>query len=370
MFMRSKITVGVALLFAGSVFAQNRIDPQNSLHITMPEDSPLGLLQADWGESNATARGSAMLLDLHTSLVFKNTTQRRVRGVTLLVKAQEVTPGGKASVSVPSLNVTAGEVFPIRIDLRLLRPLQTGNGPLVEVSLDGVLFDDLSFYGPNRLNSRRSLTVWELEARRDRKHFLAALRSGGPDGLRQEMLASLNRQAERNGMEARVTQSGRATNFNPERNVQFAFVELPDAPLALQSGSVAVSGDQAMAPRITVQNRYNKAVSGLEVGWLIKDGRGKEFVAGTMPVEVGIAPGHQANVVQDGLFRFARPNGQPINIDSMTAYVSSVEFADGGIWIPARSGKLPTPSPEEHRLSELYRNKGVNALIEELKKLQ
>jgi hypothetical protein len=27
------------------------------------------------------------------------------------------------------------------------------------------------FYGPDRLNSRRSMTGWELEARRDRRHF-------------------------------------------------------------------------------------------------------------------------------------------------------------------------------------------------------
>jgi len=368
MYMRSKFAIGLTLLFAASVFAQNRIDPQNSLHITLPDDSPLGLVQADWGESNATARGSAMLLDLHTSLVFKNSSQRRVRGVTLLVKAQEVTPGGKASVSVPSLNVNPGELFPIRIDLRLLRPLQTGNGPLVEVALDGILFDDLSFYGPNRLNSRRSLTVWEMEARRDRQHFMAALQTGGVEGLKQEMVASLNRQAERNGMEARVTQSGRASNFTAERNVQFAFLEVPGAPLDLSEGTVAVSGSQGLAPRISVRNRSNKQVRGMELGWLIKDSGGKEFVAGTIPLDVPLAPHQTTKVVQDGTFKFDRPNGRPINIDSMTAYVSSVEFADGNMWIPSRGSRIPTPSPEEHRLSELYRNKGVNALIEELKK--
>jgi hypothetical protein len=32
------------------------------------------------------------------------------------VLAQEVTPGGKASVAVPSLNVASGETFPVRVD--------------------------------------------------------------------------------------------------------------------------------------------------------------------------------------------------------------------------------------------------------------
>ena len=67
----------------------------------------------------------------------------------------------------------------------------------MEIGLDGILFDDLSFFGPNRLNSRRSMTVWELEAMRDRQYFKEVLQSRGRDGLRAEMLASLNRQADR-----------------------------------------------------------------------------------------------------------------------------------------------------------------------------
>ena len=66
------------------------------MHITFPEDSPVTVVSADWGESNASARGGAMLLDLHTSLSLRNSGSRRIRGITLLVSAQEVTPGGKA----------------------------------------------------------------------------------------------------------------------------------------------------------------------------------------------------------------------------------------------------------------------------------
>ena len=59
-----------------------------------------------------------MVLDLHMQLSLRNSSPMRVRGVTLLVTAQEVTPGGKASVAVPSLSVAPGEMFPVRIDLR------------------------------------------------------------------------------------------------------------------------------------------------------------------------------------------------------------------------------------------------------------
>ena len=56
-------------------------------------------------------------------------------------------------------------------------------GPLVQVTLDGVLFQDLSFYGPNRLDSQRSLTAWEMEAQRDRQHFKSVLAAQGAPGL-------------------------------------------------------------------------------------------------------------------------------------------------------------------------------------------
>ncbi|MEN6604823.1 MAG: hypothetical protein ABFD86_20610, partial [Bryobacteraceae bacterium] len=159
--MRSKYVFIPVLLLAWAALAQVPIDPRTSVKVNFPSDSPLSLVSADWGETRATARGGALVLDLHTSLSLKNSGARRIRSVTLLVLAQEVTPGGKASVAVPSLNVASGETFPVRVDLRLLRPLTPNTGPLVEVKLDGILFDDLSFFGPDRLNSRRTMTAWE-----------------------------------------------------------------------------------------------------------------------------------------------------------------------------------------------------------------
>ena len=89
--------------------------------------------------------------------------------------------GGKGSVSIPSLNMGPGESFPVRIDMQLMRPTQVAGGPLVEVNLDGVLFEDLSFSGPDRLNSCRTMTAWEMEAQRDREHFKRVLAQGGPE---------------------------------------------------------------------------------------------------------------------------------------------------------------------------------------------
>jgi len=338
------------------------------MHITFPEDSPVTVSSADWGESNASARGGAMLLDLHTSLSLRNSGSRRIRGITLLVSAQDVTPGGKASVSVPSLNAGPNDNFPIRIDLRLLRPLQTSNGPLVEIGLDGILFDDLSFFGPNKLNSRRSMTIWELEARRDRQYFRQVLESRGREGLKSEMLASLDHQADRSVMDARVAQSGRATTTRNERQIEVAFLESPSAPISAYDGMVRIADNEARSPRLFVRNTSSRPVRAIEMGWLVKDDRGREFVAGSIPVDVPLAVGQKTTLVQDVTFKFSQPSGEPIGIAEMKAFLSSVEFTDGKMWVPERSRKLPTPSPEEQRLTALYRKKGLEALVEELKR--
>jgi len=337
------------------------------MHITLPEDTPVTVLAADWGESSAMARGGAMLLDLHTSLSFRNSSNRRIRGITLLVMAQEVTPGGKASVSVPSLNVAPGDNFPVRIDLRLLRTLQTGNGPLVEIALDGVLFEDLSFYGPNRLNSRRSMTVWELEARRDRQHFRNVLEREGPEALRREMLASLDRQAQRSQMEARV-QTGRASFTTSGRQVELAFVDAPSSPLTATTGRARVVNDEARTPTMFVQNQSNRAVRGLELAWLLKDSGGREYMTGPIPVDLSLGPRQKTKVVQDVAFKFSQAGGQSITIDSISAFMTSVEFEDGGMWVPERSSQILTSSPEEQRLAELYRKRGLTFVMDELKR--
>ncbi|HYP13072.1 MAG TPA: hypothetical protein VEQ63_04040 [Bryobacteraceae bacterium] len=344
-----------------------RLDSRSTMHITLPEDAPVSVVSADWGESQATPKGGAMLLDLPTSLVLKNTSQRKIRGITLLVMAQEVTPGGKASVSVPSLNIAEGQTFPVRIDLTLLRPLQTGAGALVEIGLEGVLFDDLSFYGPNKLNSRRSMMVWELEARRDRQHFKQVLQGRGPEALRTEIVASLERQADRSQKDARVT-AGAATATTSGQQVQFAFLPAANAPITTERGYARVIHDEALTPRIFMTNRSDRAVESVELGWLVKDSAGREFVSGSMPLEVNIGPRGKTSVVQDVALRFTQRGGRPIRISEITAFLTSVEFADGQMWVPDRSMQMPTPSPEEQRLTELYRRRGIDALVEELKK--
>mgnify|MGYP003704891807 CR=1 FL=1 len=156
-----KRALTLAALCALAVNAQ-----QLNHKIDLPKDSPVGLLSADFNNSTATARGGMYVVDVHASLSLRNATQRRIRGIAFAVYAPEV--GGKGSISVPSLDVAPGETFSVRIENHLVRPLTAGaGGPSVEVKLDGVLFDDLGFYGPDSLDQQRQMTRWELEARRD-----------------------------------------------------------------------------------------------------------------------------------------------------------------------------------------------------------
>src|ERR1700679_1677600 len=73
--------------------------------IDLPADSPVVLLSADYGDSNELARGSAMVIDLHAALSLRNSSQRKIRGITLLVTAQDVTPSGRGSVTLTSLDI-------------------------------------------------------------------------------------------------------------------------------------------------------------------------------------------------------------------------------------------------------------------------
>jgi hypothetical protein len=372
-----------AILFVAGVTAlcAQETSLDKSVKINLPPDSPLTLISTDTGESHVSQRGSAVVLDLDVTLTLHNSSAGRVRGVTLLVAAQEVTPGGKASVSVPSLDVAPNQNFPVRINLRLLRPAQMGGGALVQVNLDGVLFQDYSFYGPNRLDSRRTMTAWELEAQRDRKYFKSVLAAHGMEGLKQAMLESLNRQAERPRLDVQVSRGRAVASAAVERNLRFAFLRFPGEPVEPVEGWAEIAGNEARNPRIDVRNLSPRQVRSVEIDWLVTDRQGKQYMAGSVPAsgpEFNLKAGSTSRVVQDTALRLSRlsnDGGAPLSIAGMTGFVGQVEFADGKVWIPNRESLANAqllgvlePSPEEQRLMDLYRKKGPKALADELGK--
>jgi hypothetical protein len=304
--------------------------------------------------------------------------------VTLLVLAQDVTPGGKGSVTRPApLNVEPGQSFTMDVQTQLLRPGRASGGTLVQVDLDGVLFKDLHFYGKNRLDSRRSLTAYEMEAQRDRQYFKQVLAQSGPMGLQHEVLAILVRESARPRINVTVRRnSGRAVASNivsgNERLAQFAFLKFPDSPVEPLQGSAQISGNEARTPDIEIRNKSHNPVRYVEIGWIVRDQKGAEFMAASVPAsgpELYLPGGQTARVLQDSSLRFTRNAGEPVAISGMTAFVSQVEFDNGRIWVPDRKSlqtpqllRVLAPSTEEQWLTDLYRNRGLNALIEELNK--
>lgn len=374
----------MAMTLAAVCLAQDAgVDLRGGLKINLPKDSPVAVAALDLGPSKATARGGAVMVDLHALLRLRNLSGKRVKGVTLLVLAQDVTAGGKGSVAAPSLDVAPGDEFPVRIDLRMVRPVSTGGEPLVQVRLDGVLFDDLTFFGENRLNSRRQLTVWELEARRDRKHFQQLLEAKGPEGLQREVVLAVARLDRRPRVDVQVVRRGTmpraagapATNYEMEKDVQFSFLRLPGAPVEVMAGAARMAGDQARAPQLEIRNREQKAIRHVEIGLTLQNTSGQEFFAATVPHDAALGPGASATLQESATLRVRNTGGSRMVLEGMAGFVHHVEYADGGYWIPSRAeladermGRLVPPSPEERRLLQLYQRKGLQALVEELQK--
>src|ERR1700691_6564961 len=270
-------TCAMALAAQPLAAQETTLDPANSVKVDLPADSPLELISKDLGDARATSRGGAIVLDLHMGLTLRNNGAKHIRGVTLLVTAQEFAPGGKGSVARPSIDVAPGQTFTLPVDIRLVRPVQQTSGALVHVQLDGVLFDDLTFFGPNKLNSQRALTFWEAEAQRDRAYFKQALQARGQTGLQQQILASIAKQADRPQLDVSLTRNGRAVGSTvpaTDHVTQFAFLNLPGAPVQPLEGWAAISGNEARSPQIEVVNNSGKPVRYVEIGWLGEEKQG------------------------------------------------------------------------------------------------
>ncbi len=368
--------LGIGALSVAAGLAQETVLPSTAIRISLSKDSPVTLLGLDPRDSRFTARGGAIMVDLDALLTLRNTGLRGIHGITLRVVSQEVAMGGRASVCIPRLNVAPGETFPVHIVQHLVRPSAFAGGPMVEVSLDGVLFQDLSFWGPDQLHSRRDMIAWEMEAQRDREYFKRILARSGRTGLQQAILREMDRPQLDRPMMLRTPAATSTALASGERSERFAFVEFPNSPVEPVDGTAMVMGNQVRAPHIEVRNRGSVAVRHVEIGWLVKDPSGRQYLAAAVPSsqpDLQLAAGGTASFAQDSSMKLSR-NGQPLEIRGMVGFVSQVEFTDGKVWVPSRQNLDETalrnvlpPSAEVLRLTELYR-KGLDVLIGELGK--
>jgi hypothetical protein len=372
-----RLLLATAISAAAGIYAQDAPISRDAVAINLPPNSPLTIRGVSMGDSRATARGAAISLDLHMAVTLSNSGNNRIHGVMLRVVAQEVVLGGKGSVTYPSLNIGPGESLPVRIEMQLMRPSQVSTGPLVQVDLDGVLFQDLSFFGPDRLNSRRTLTACEMEARRDREYFKKVLAQNGKAGLQAAMLDRLDRQAQVSQLAVTVKRAGRAITggASAEHTAEFAFLKFPDSPIEPIRGQAQIAGNEARSPHIEVRNNSNKAVKYVEMGWIVSDASGRQYMAGSLPSadnDVVLPPSRTGKLLQETTLSFSA-KGQPVSVQKMMGFVSQVEFTDGKIWVPNRQSldsavllRVLPPSAEEQRLADIYRKRGPDALVDEL----
>src|SRR4026207_2477044 len=125
--MRSEVFTGfaiLALMGGAGLLAQETPLPQGSVTINLTKDSPVSLVNMTSDQPTATARGSAIFLNVRMAFTLRNDSNKQIHGIMLRVVAQEAAQGGKASVTMPSLNIGPNEVFPVRIDMQLVRPAQ------------------------------------------------------------------------------------------------------------------------------------------------------------------------------------------------------------------------------------------------------
>jgi hypothetical protein len=353
------------------------------LEVEFPHDSPVLLVHfglQEPGPTTAQVRGVSIVVNLHASLLLRNTGNKTISGLTLRVETPDLTPSGRGSVTVPSLHAHPGEVFPVSLDMQLARPISMGRarGAMMQVSLDCALFSDLTAYGPDKLESRRMLMVYELEARRDRRYLAELLASGQLAELREELnfgLEDLN--PAQLSLELLHTPTSTSERHQP---VSVGAVAFPSSPIKPLGGNAQVFGNEVRTSELEVRNTSGKPIKVFQVGWIVRDQRGLDFVAGCLPSAMQLAPVETASLTQPGTLRFSRPGGQPMVVSSLLAFVNNVEFSDGKFWIPSRTDisqatkdpllrRALASSPEQQRLSDIYRRKGMSGLQEELKRV-
>ncbi|MEZ5396406.1 MAG: hypothetical protein R2724_26890 [Bryobacterales bacterium] len=370
----------LALLALGAT-AQAQVapwqDPAQAISFETAPETGLTVASKDLSETRIYPRGTLAVIDLRCRLTLENRGAKPVRGVTLAVESQQSAAGGRASVAAPSLHAARGETFSVNLNLRLVRPLPGVAGPLVAVSVDGVLHDDMTFAGPNRLESQRKLTLLEAEARpRSRAPAL-----GSQPGSRQ----SATSRSRHPRAPVRATQAASASGRRRTHGGTCSEHGRHDGPARdarrgrrpartrLRRGG----GER----RVSLGADDRPAQSFVEAGALLRVGlggcgpRGHRYSAGVLPSTGGpLSPGASGQLPAGRTFEFQQ-DGKPLSIGGMSGYVRQVEFADGSVWTPSLAALessgvrgLEPVSAEEQRLAELYRQKGLAALIAELEK--
>jgi hypothetical protein len=101
---------------------------------------------------------------------------------------------------------------------------------------------------------------------------------------------------------------------------------------------------------------------------MVHDDHGHEAIATNLPAEVALPPGGTTSIHRENTVRVSLAGAGPLNVAGVTGFVGLVEFADGELWVPPQP--LAAVTGEQQRLAELYRHRGLAAVLDQLRRMR
>ncbi len=370
------------------------IDPRSFVRIRLPADSPLELVAVDYDGSRVTRSEREIHFDLSLTLALRNRSSKPVDGLAMGLGYgfPGPAPASEGLNAASGIELRPGQTFalPARIRGDIEAPPATSRARPVDLpaaavlSLDAVLFQDGSAYGPDRLGMIAPLRINRAEASRDRRYLESLAASSGPSGVarRLEQWSEVwEQQAE---ISPRTLSGPRAESLRSHAvPARVEIVNLPAAPLEILSAAASFSEGRFVDPAVEVRNIGPRAISDFQFVWVFRDASGAEFRGRTsgrgweaagrarMPA---LGRGERVQVPESLVFEAARRNRET-EIVSARVILRAVEFADGQVWVPERAvldslhlGNFLPPSSETTRLWHAYRQRGPQGLMAELKR--
>lgn len=356
-------------LLASAICGQNA----PSLRLNLPNDTPVLLESFDVGTGAQHQRGFPGAGRFDAALKLRNIASKTIVGIVFTINYDALGHLPAASVITTGLHVPPAAEFPLHMSLQTAQGTRMAlNSPAsLNVSLDCVLFSDLSFYGSDPLHERDNLIVYELQARRERSYVGELIKADRLPEVREELNFGLPPEPPAwvltLAAEPKVVR-GKTLTLQP-------LVE--DSPVQMSSGTIQVNGGRFWGPEFEVHVRATPVVpSSVDVALIIADQRGREAVAAILPFTLNGAKGE--STVRCSLAGEASAlDSVPVLIRKCYAFISDIKFVDGSVWIPGRAdlekasdGSLLSAlasCPERQRLADVFRRGGIEAVMSDLK---
>jgi hypothetical protein len=383
------ILLAVCLLLAASAGAQSSIDPRAFVRIALPADSPLELLNVEYGSTRITRQERGMKMDLDLVLHLRNRSERTIEALAVTLGYGFVKSEGLDAVS--GVRLEPGQIYalPARMQADIeLPPARSRARPVdlptaVNIGLDAVLFSDGSSYGPDRMRSLGTLRINQAESARDRRFFLALFQSGGLPRVVPVLDRWVSEGDRIPGAQRLLAGEAAEAARSSAEPAEFRAVRLSGAPLEILSARARLHRGRLVDPALEVRNSSGSPMADFEVNWVLHDSSGTEFRAVT--VSGSARPGRRSDssglpLAANQTLSWSAPSvieAAPGGIELLPGrvYVRAVQFVDGRVWVPDRVAlesaslsRISPVSPETYRLFGLYRSRGSAGLLGDLRR--